>query len=250
VLAIDDNQDVLTLLRRMLESAGMNVDCAATSEEANEVLTRTVPDIVLLDVTLADEDGFAVLAEIRRSSDVPVIMLTGRGSETDRLTGLRSGADDYVVKPFSAAELVARIETVLRRSSPKSVPTTRSFGGLDIDTVSREVRVDGEVVEMTAKEFDLLAFLSASPRTVFTREDLLEHVWGSSTEWQDPATVTEHVRRLRVKIDHGGTDQRWILTVRGVGYRFDPPEASSDPLLHGDLHREAGWRGVDAARGS
>ena len=224
-MAVDDNRDILAILVRMLGSAGFDVDIAASSQEAKDALRRTVPDIVLLDVMLAGEDGFDVLADIRLSHDVPVIMLTGRGAEPDRVAGLKMGADDYVVKPFSGPELVARIETILRRSRPKPEVTMRAFGRLGLDTASREVHLDGHLVETTAKEFDLLTFLSASPREVFSREQLLEHVWGSSAEWQDPATVTEHVRRLRLKLDDDPTCPEWIVTVRGVGYRFEISEA-------------------------
>jgi DNA-binding response OmpR family regulator len=135
--------------------------------------------------------------------------------------GLKLGADDYVVKPFSPAELAARIETVLRRA--KGAPTAQSmeFGRLSINIATREVRVDGEVRETTAKEFDLLAFLASSPRQVFTRDQLLDHVWASSADWQDSATVTEHVRRIRRKIEDDPDHPHWITTVRGVGYRFE-----------------------------
>ena len=151
-----------------------------------------------------------------------MILLTARAEEADRVAGLELGADDYVVKPFSPRELTARVRSVLRRATPRPVLGRLTFDGLTIDTASREVSVDGIAVDLTAREFDLLAFLASSPRQVFSRGQLLEQVWGSSTEWQDPATVTVHVRRLRQKIDADPQNPRWVTTVWGVGYRFEP----------------------------
>ena len=171
-------------------------------------------------------DGLDVLGDIRTTSDVPVILVSALGEEADRVLGLKMGADDYVVKPFSAAELSARVESVLRRAqlraTPESTANQLGFDGLTLDLQTRDVTVNGEKVEMTAKEFDLLAFLAGSPRQVFTREQLLRQVWGSSSEWQSDATITEHVRRLRRKIEDDPDHPRWITTVRGVGYRFEP----------------------------
>jgi DNA-binding response OmpR family regulator len=152
---------------------------------------------------------------------VAVILLTGKDAEADRVLGLKLGADDYVVKPFSPAEIAARIATVLRRVRPPA--TSRlEFDGLVIDLNTREVHVNGELVTTTAKEFDLLAFLASSPRQVFSREQLLDHVWKSSSEWQSADTVTEHIRRLRRRIEPDPEHPRWISTVWSVGYRFDP----------------------------
>ena len=154
---------------------------------------------------------------------MPVILLSALGDEGERVVGLKLGADDYVTKPFSPAEIVARVATVLRRG--RAVEATESrldFDGLALDPASREVTVDGKVVETTFKEFDLLLFLATSPRQVFSREQILDHVWDSSSEWQDPATVTEHVRRIRRRIEADPDTPRWILTVRGAGYRFEP----------------------------
>ena len=168
-------------------------------------------------------DGFSVLTEVRKAADVPVILLTARTEETDRVLGLELGADDYVVKPFSPRELAARVRSVLRRARPASTPSQLEFDGLTIDGVSREVRLgDDDPVELTPKEFDLLAFLAASPRQVFSRGQLLEQVWDSSPDYQDPSTVTVHVRRLRQKIEADPDAPRWITTVWGVGYRFEP----------------------------
>jgi DNA-binding response OmpR family regulator len=178
---------------------------------------------MILDVMLASEDGFSILAHIRRTSDLPVILVTARSQESDRVFGLKLGADDYVVKPFSSAELAARIETVLRRTRGRRAAHLSSlvFDELEINPDAREVRVNGRKIELTAKEFELLVFLARSPRRVFTRGQLLAQVWDSSSEWQDANTVTEHVRRIRRKIEPKPGQPRWIVTVRGAGYRFE-----------------------------
>jgi len=222
---VDDDPEVRGMLARLLEADGYRVTEATTGAEAIALLGKTPPDLVILDVMLTTEDGFDVLAAIRRTSDVPVILVTARGQETDRVLGLKLGADDYIVKPFSPAELAARVGTVLRRSSNRATtapPGTLEFGDLAIDTLAREIRVSGTLVETTAKEFALLAFLAGSPRQVFTREQLLAQVWDSSSEWQDAGTVTEHIRRIRRKIEADPDSPRWVRTVRGVGYRFEP----------------------------
>lgn len=225
ILAVEDDPAVRGLLVRLLHDEGYEVFEADDALGAMEHLGAHPPDLVLLDVVLPGVDGLDLLRRIRSKSDVPIIMLTGRSGEEDRIEGLRSGADDYVLKPFSSGELVARVESVLRRSSSKphgTEATAIAYDGLAIDPVAREVRVKGAPVSVTAREFDLLAFLAAAPRQVFTREQLLRQVWGSSTEWQDDATVTEHVRRVRRKIEADPDRPRWLLTVRGVGYRFEP----------------------------
>jgi DNA-binding response OmpR family regulator len=165
-----------------------------------------------------------VLGDLRRTSRIPVILVSALAEEDDRVRGLKMGADDYVTKPFSAAELSARVESVLRRAEMRSTPAPMrlSYDGLVIDLTTREVAVAGEKTEMTAMEFDLLVHLARSPRQVFSREQLLQEVWGSSSQWQSDATVTEHVRRLRRKIEEDPDNPRWITTVRGVGYRFEP----------------------------
>jgi DNA-binding response OmpR family regulator len=222
ILVVDDDARVLTLLCRVLGREGFQVTPVPTAHEALAMVEREPPDLVLLDVNLVGSDGFEVFTEMRQGSDLPVIFVTGRGGEPDRVLGLRLGADDYVVKPFSPQELVARIENILRRRRPQETGTVRTFGPLTIDTGARELRLNGELIVTTAKEFDLVAFLSASPRQVFSREQLLQQVWDSSGEWQDMATVTEHVRRLRIKLEPIPARPRWIVTVRGVGYRFEP----------------------------
>jgi two-component system phosphate regulon response regulator PhoB len=222
LLVVDDDEGVLNFLRRVLTSEGFEVTLASSVADARAAIETERPSLVLLDLGLADDDGLELLAELRSGTDVPVIVLTGRGAEHDRVLGLRMGADDYIVKPFSYLELVARIDTVLRRSSQRPVAAPRVFGSIVIDTASREVSKDGRPIDTTAREFDLLAFLTASPRQVFSRQQLLEQVWASSAEWQDPATVTEHVRRLRGKLEDDPDQPRSIVTVRGVGYRFEP----------------------------
>jgi DNA-binding response OmpR family regulator len=227
VLVVDDEPMLRNLLCRLLRMEGYDVIEAEDGAKALALVQTENPDLVLLDVMLPVRDGLDVLGDLRRTSDVPVILVSALAEEADRVIGLKLGADDYVTKPFSAAELSARIESVLRRSVTRPEPRLPSadclaFDGLVIDLATREVTVAGVRTEMTAKEFDLLAFLAGSPRQVFSRDQLLKQVWGSSSEWQSDATVTEHVRRLRRKIEDDPDNPRWIVTVRGVGYRFEP----------------------------
>lgn len=222
VLVVDDDDAVRTLLVRYLEMEGFSVDEVADGASALAAVAARRPDLVLLDLVLPGEDGLDILSRLRRTSDLPVIVLSARGQEADRILGLKMGADDYVVKPFSPGELSARIASVLRRSRPTGPSPVLQFEGLRLDAATREVTVDGRPVRTTAREFDLLAFLAGSPRQVFTREQLLAQVWGSRSEWQDPDTVTEHVRRIRRHIESDPGRPRWIRTVRGVGYRFEP----------------------------
>jgi two-component system, OmpR family, phosphate regulon response regulator PhoB len=223
LLVVEDDDEMRELLVRLLAAEGYDVEAASDSASAITALSRLEPDLVLLDIVLGNEDGRDLLQELRRMSDVPVVFLTGRGHEIDKIAGLKMGADDYIVKPFSSGELSARVESLLRRSRRPSRPSGISdFGGLRIDFVAREVIVDGRVVDLTPKEFDMLAFLAASPRRAYTRAQLLTHVWSSSTEWQGEATVTEHIRRLRRKTETDPDRPQWITTVRGVGYRFEP----------------------------
>jgi two-component system, OmpR family, phosphate regulon response regulator PhoB len=225
VLVVDDEPMLRNLLSRLLRMEGYEVIEAEDGQTALELVAREKPELVLLDVMLPARDGLDVLGELRQTTDVPVILVSALAEEADRVIGLKMGADDYVTKPFSAAELSARIESVLRRAAMRGSPEAASrlsFDGLAVDLGTREVRVAGEKAEMTAKEFDLLAYLAGSPRQVFSREQLLQQVWGSSSNWQSDATVTEHVRRLRRKIEEDPDNPRWIATVRGVGYRFEP----------------------------
>lgn len=223
ILVVDDEPMVREVVVAYLEREGFRVYEASTGAGALQQIARQRPDLVVLDVMLPEVDGFGVLSELRKSDDIPVILLTARTEEPDRVLGLELGADDYVVKPFSPRELAARVRSVLRRSTtPTTPPQVLRFEGLVIDEQAREVAVNGEAIEMTPKEFDLIAFLARSPRQVFSRGQLLEHVWDSSADWQDPSTVTVHVRRLRRKIESNPDDPRWITTVWGVGYRFEP----------------------------
>ncbi len=222
ILVVDDDDEIRTLLARVLGADGFRVTLAADIPSAVAALASRPPDLVVLDVMLGGDDGLDLLGTIRRTNDTPVILLTGKSAESDRVLGLKLGADDYLVKPFSPAELSARISSVLRRSQPGGARTVLDFGELRIDTGTREVRVGGETTTLTAREFDLLAFMAASPRQVFGRDQLLQRVWSSSSDWQDPATVTEHIRRVRRKIEANPDQPRWLTTVRGVGYRFEP----------------------------
>lgn len=222
VLVVDDEPMVLEVVTTYLERDGYEVATASSGTEALAALERWRPDLLVLDVMLPEIDGFDLLGRIRRAGDMPVILLTARTEEPDRVLGLELGADDYVVKPFSPRELAARVRSVLRRSQPRRSETALEFGALRIDGVTREVTLGDQVVPTTPKEFDLLAFLAASPRQVFSRSQLLEQVWDSSADYQDPSTVTVHIRRLRQKLEADAENPRWLHTVWGVGYRFEP----------------------------
>ena len=231
ILVVDDDPQLRSLLLLVLEGEGYPVTLVSDASSAISEVERGAADLVILDVSLGVDDGRMVLAHIREMGDLPVIMISGKGDTADRVLGLRLGADDFLAKPFSPVELVARVETVLRRSGPRTGqvpvvvdPSVDPDGavGLMVNETTREVTIGGRAVELTAKEFDLLAFLARSPRQVFSRGQLLEHVWASRSEWQDEATVTEHVRRVRHKIEPDPAKPRWITTVRGVGYRFEP----------------------------
>jgi DNA-binding response OmpR family regulator len=223
ILVVDDEPMVREVVATYLDREGFDVSEAADGRSALDAIARRKPDLVVLDVMLPEIDGFSILGELRKRSDIPVILLTARTEEADRVLGLELGADDYVVKPFSPRELAARVRSVLRRAgAPPSGSQRIVHGDLEIDGAAREVRVGGRLVELTAKEFDLLAFLAAAPRRVFSRGQLLEHVWDSSADWQDPSTVTVHIRRIRQKIERDPEHPERITTVWGVGYRFEP----------------------------
>ena len=213
---------VREVVTRYLERDGFRVDAAGDGATALDLARARPPDLLILDVMLPSKDGFSVLQELRKTSSVPVILLTARAEETDRVLGLELGADDYVVKPFSPRELSARVRSVLRRSQPEESAGRLEFDGLIIDPKTREVIVGDQTVDLTPKEFEVLAFLASHPRQVFSRGQLLQQVWDSSAEWQDPATVTVHVRRLRAKLEEDPQNPRWLTTVWGVGYRFEP----------------------------
>lgn len=220
VAVVDDEAMVRDVCRRYLEQAGYAVTEFADGAVALRRLRSDPHDLVVLDLMLPGKAGLDVLADLRTSSEVPVILLTARSEEGDRVTGLELGADDYVVKPFSPKELVARVRSVLRRTAPGGTPI--EYDGLAIDPAARSVRVDDEPVDLTRREFELLHHLASHPGQVFSRADLLRAVWDSSPEWQDPSTVTVHVRRLRTKVERDPEVPRWLVTQWGVGYRFEP----------------------------
>jgi DNA-binding response OmpR family regulator len=222
VLVVDDEPMVREVVTRYLERDGFKVDAAEDGAEALRLAAARRPHLVILDLMLPTIGGLDVLAALRERTDVPVIVLTARSDEGDRVLGLELGADDYVVKPFSPRELAARVRSVLRRAAPRPPGARMEFDGLVVDPGTREVLMEGRAIELTRKEFDLLAFLADSPRQVFSRAQLLEHVWDSSADWQDPATVTVHVGHLRQKLEAEPDRPRRIVTVRGVGYRFEP----------------------------
>lgn len=223
ILIVDDEPMVRDVLTRYLAAEGFDVVAAEDGEEALERFADRAPALVLLDLMLPKVDGYEVFRRIRERGDgTPVIMLTARGEETDRIVGLDLGADDYVAKPFSPREVVARVRAVLRRAGAGSAnPTILDLGRVSVDTGRREVLVDGDPVPLTRMEFDLLAFLASSPGTTFTRAQLLDGVWDFAWDG-DSATVTVHVRRLRQKIEMDPSNPRHLVTVWGVGYRFEP----------------------------
>jgi DNA-binding response OmpR family regulator len=222
VLVVEDDSTVAEVVARYLERDGFEVSPVGDGSAALSAAAGGAIDLVVLDIMLPGIDGLEVCRRLRASLPIPIIMLTALGDETDRIAGLELGADDYLAKPFSPRELVARVNAVLRRSRTSS-PThgeTMTAGDLEIDIAAHEVRRSGEVVNLTTKEFDLLAHLAAHPRQVFTREELLEQVWGYT--FGDKSTVTVHVRRLREKVEEDPARPLRVATVWGVGYRFDP----------------------------
>ena len=222
VLVVDDEPIVREVVVRYLEREGYRTLEAANGDRARELVERESPQLVVLDLMLPGTDGLALCRWIRSRSDLPVIMLTARGEKADRIVGLELGADDYVTKPFSPRELAARVRTVLRRATPPVPKQKRlSFDGLAIDAASREVRKAGRPLQLTAKEFDLLWFLASHPQRVFSRDQLMDRVWGYEAAL-DTGTVTVHVRRLREKIEDDPSRPRYLQTVWGVGYRFSP----------------------------
>ena len=222
ILVVDDDRSIRHVLTRYLTLEKYDVYSASNAEEALTALRTDNPDLVLLDVILGDDDGLDLLEQVRTTSQVPVILLTGKSEESDRVMGLKLGADDYVVKPFSPAEVEARIASVLRRTRPAEQAPVLTFDELTINLGTRDVFLNGEPITLTAKEFDLLAFLASSPRQVFSREQLLDRVWNSSSAWQSTDTVTEHIRRLRKRVETNPDKPRWLTTVWGIGYRFNP----------------------------
>ena len=226
VLIVEDDRNVAEVVGRYLAREGYRVEVATDGAAGLARALEDPPDLVVLDLMLPSLDGMEVCRRLRAAHDVPVIILTARGGESDRVAGLELGADDYVAKPFSPRELTARVNAVLRRSAIKAAASDAasagvlSAGDLEVDTVAHEARRRGDLVALTVKEFELLAHLMRHPRRAFRRQELLEEVWGFS--YGDTSTVTVHVRRLREKIEADPSAPRHVCTVWGVGYRFEP----------------------------
>jgi DNA-binding response OmpR family regulator len=220
VLVVDDDPIVLDVVVRYLERDGFRTLTAADGEAARTVLQRESPSLVVLDVMLPGIDGLSLCRWIRETSELPVILLTARGEESDRIVGLELGADDYVTKPFSPRELASRVRTVLRRAtSPVPRAKLLEIGELKLDAGTREVNRNGELLQLTVKEFDLLWFLASNANRVFSRDQLMDRVWGYNAAF-DTGTVTVHVRRLREKIERDPSEPQLLETVWGVGYRL------------------------------
>jgi DNA-binding response OmpR family regulator len=223
ILVVDDDPTVAEVVTRYLEHDGHAVDRARDGVSALKLADARPPDLVVLDLMLPGIDGYEVCRRLRASTPVPIVMLTARGDETDRITGLELGADDYVTKPFSPRELALRVQSVLRRSRVSMMPPPGELladGDLTVDVGAHEARLSGTLLALTVREFDLLVHLLRHPRQAFTRAELLDRVWGWS--FGDHSTVTVHVRRLREKIEARPTEPARIVTVWGVGYRYEP----------------------------
>ncbi len=225
ILVVEDEASIAEVVSLYLQRASYNVQIASDGKQAMNLFEKQKPDFVILDLMLPEVDGLSLTRWLRDRSNVPIIMLTARREEIDRIAGLEMGADDYVVKPFSPQELVSRVRAVMRRLGREQaeMESDRSleFEELTIDPRSRAVFVDRSPVELTVKEFDMLYLLAGHPRQVFTREQLLERVWGGA-QYIDPGTVTVHIRRLREKIEMYPSHPARLLTVWGVGYKFEP----------------------------
>jgi DNA-binding response OmpR family regulator len=222
VLVADAVAEPRTILVEVLRREGFAVEEAADGEAALSAASARPFSLVVLGVDLPELDGLQVLLRLKRVSSVPVILLGGRAERTDRILGLNLGADDYLVEPISPLEVAATVRAVLRRAAQPSNPVRLQFSGLVIDLRERTVAIDGRHVDFTRREFDLLAFLASYPGHIFSREELLDQVWRSSGRWQSPKTVTEHIRRLRLRLDTDPGRPRHLVSVRGVGYQFRP----------------------------
>ncbi len=226
ILVVDDEPSIVEVVGLYLERDGYRVTVARDGQAALDAVRRERPDLIVLDLMLPKIDGLEITRRLRGHGEVaiPIIMLTAKREETDRIIGLEMGADDYVVKPFSPQELVSRVKAVLRRVTAVATlgdQRALTFGPLVIDPRNRSVTISGQECSVTAREFDLLYFLARHPRQVFTRAQLLDQVWGYEY-FGDASTVTVHVRRLREKIERDPSEPRWVQTVWGVGYRFEP----------------------------
>jgi DNA-binding response OmpR family regulator len=225
ILVVEDEPAVAEVVSLYLRRAGYSVRVVNTGQAALQEIDHQPPALIILDLMLPGLDGWALTRTVRERGDTPIIMLTARSQETDRIAGLEMGADDYVTKPFSPQELVSRVRAVLRRSKPPGAGVTieraLAFNDLSIDPQTRLVTIRGEEKSLTAKEFDLLWLLARHPRQVFSRDQLLERVWGMA-DYIDPGTVTVHVRRLREKIESDPSNPQHLQTAWGVGYKFEP----------------------------
>lgn len=224
IVIVEDEPSICEVVSLYLNRAGFYVTTFSDGLAAFDHFAKSLPDLVILDVMLPGIDGFSLIRSIRDRSDVPVILLTSRREESDRIAGLELGADDYVVKPFSPQELVSRVRAVLRRTQSKTETPTQGViqtANLTINPQTREVLANGSEVILTAKEFDLLYHLAIHPRQVFSRDQLLENIWGLR-DFIDPSTVTVHIRRLREKIEKDPTAPVHLVTAWGVGYKFEP----------------------------
>jgi DNA-binding response OmpR family regulator len=229
ILVVEDERSIAEPLVRALEREGFTPLHAATAAEALELAASERPRLVLLDLALPDGDGRDVCRALRRDSDVPIVMLTARGTETDRIVGLELGADDYVVKPFSSGELIARIRAILRRAEgggQRATPISLRLGALEIDEGRRLASIDDEPVDLTRKEFDLLMRLAREPGVVVRREDIMADVWDENW-WGSTKTLDVHVSSLRRKLGEDPAEPRYIHTSRGVGFRLATPEELS-----------------------
>ncbi len=221
VLIADDDSNISELIKVYFEKDGFETVTARNGKEAVELFKSEAPSIVILDVMMPEMDGWQVCREIRRVSNIPIIMLTAKGETFDKVLGLELGADDYMVKPFDPKELIARVKAVLRRSETKEVSTEKElvFPNLTINLTNYELKINGNITEVPPKELELLYFLASNPNRVFTREQLLEQVWGFDY-FGDSRTVDVHIKRLREKLE--GAESNWQLkTVWGVGYKFE-----------------------------
>ena len=221
VLVIDDDNDIRDLIHLSLELGGFNVNVARDGMEALHLVEQVEPEVIVLDLMMPGMSGIEVLDRIRAKHRTPVLVCSALGSDDNVIYALERGADDYVTKPFNIEVLEARVKVLRRRAWGANSNQLMQFNGLMVDVPRRQVTVDGEIVEFTAKEFDLLAHMANFPGRVFSRHDLLRDVWNSSSAWQQEATVTEHIRRVRTKIETDPDKPEWIQTVRGVGYRFE-----------------------------
>lgn len=224
IVIVEDEPSISEVVSLYLYRAGYEVTTFSDGLAAFDYFAKVLPDLVILDVMLPGMDGFSLIRNIRDRSEVPVILLTSRREESDRIAGLELGADDYVVKPFSPQELVSRVRAVLRRTQTKTEAPPHGIvqtGNLNINPQTREVLANGSEIILTAKEFDLLYHLATHPKQVFTRDQLLESIWGLH-DFIDPSTVTVHIRRLREKIELNPTSPVHLVTAWGVGYKFEP----------------------------